>query len=273
MSNPRAAAFYAANRAAIERASKATGIPAKTIAVQWAHESGYGSAPLAKEWNLAGIRRGGAWAHYSTLDEFTDDYIRAANQDRYNAARTSDPAAAAAGLGAGGWDAAGYIGTGTLAKPGGLLLPYFAADAALLASTFPAPLSPTTPAPPTTTTTTPPGSSGSSGGGGGGSFGDSGGGGGIGSIDGWKLTPIGPLPKAVPIPGIGADTAGGIVSGAAGLADGAGKALGFLTTASNWKRIGLGLGGAVLVVLAVSLYGRQVAASTAVSALTSKGSR
>lgn len=78
------------------KAEKETGIPAKVILAQWAHETAYGTSSLAQRANNhGGIKsnsRGrdyvsGIYAGYNSLDSFTRDYIRVMNLSYYDEVR------------------------------------------------------------------------------------------------------------------------------------------------------------------------------------------
>ena len=101
--------FYARMAPYAAQASGATGIPAETILAQWALESARGTSQVARSNNnFAGIRRGGTWMNYPSVEAFVSDWVVVAKKDRYAEARSSSPEQAAVGLGKGGWDLAQY---------------------------------------------------------------------------------------------------------------------------------------------------------------------
>lgn len=91
-------------------ASNRTHVPVSVILAQWANESAYGTSDLAKNANNFGginhtgnsIAAGtyGAYAKYSDINQFVDDYVRVLNlsyYDKVRAAGTVDGAVRALG--------------------------------------------------------------------------------------------------------------------------------------------------------------------------------
>jgi flagellum-specific peptidoglycan hydrolase FlgJ len=81
-------------------ASAATNLPTSTILAQWGHETGFGTSDVSKNANNHGgikfvegisISSGnyGAYAKYSSLDQFVQDYIRVMNLSYYTKIRNA----------------------------------------------------------------------------------------------------------------------------------------------------------------------------------------
>lgn len=81
------------------------GIPADVVLAQWAHETGYGSSSLARQHNNhGGIKASsggkdyvaGAYAGYSSVSSFVNDYVRVMRLSYYDGVRAAGPRGAAA---------------------------------------------------------------------------------------------------------------------------------------------------------------------------------
>lgn len=83
-----------------QQASKALDMPVSVILAQWAHESWYGYSDLAQRANnYAGIKyskntvgggQSGAYAAYSSISVFVQDYIRVLKLSYYDKVRTEE---------------------------------------------------------------------------------------------------------------------------------------------------------------------------------------
>lgn len=58
------------------RGAEATGLPVSLVLAQWACESAWGRAALARAHNLGAITRGGRMATYASPDDFLSDWVR-----------------------------------------------------------------------------------------------------------------------------------------------------------------------------------------------------
>lgn len=117
--------FYEKMLPYAQQASQALNMPVSAILTQWALESGYGTSRFAIEGlNFGGIKlsknsptsdyliqggSGAKFAKYSSLSQFTEDYIRVMNLSYYNHVRgLQDPIETLKALANSPYDAGGY---------------------------------------------------------------------------------------------------------------------------------------------------------------------